>query len=161
MAAPFNFYVCRRIPAIIKTPISLINLETNAAKISKQQITHARLYSSENQFRIPKNTWNFRSIKSSFRIAALVFGGGFVLRNLTKNWNGQKVYADADDNEELNRPDHTPSREVRVDTDNSGLKLTIYQYQTCPFCCKTRAYLDYMGFSYDVIEVNSVSKKEL
>ena len=112
MAAPFNFYVCRRIPAIIKTPISLINLETNAAKISRQQITHARLYSSENQFRIPKNTWNFRSIKSSFRIAALVFGGGFVLRNLTKNWNGQKVYADADDNEELNRPDHTPSREV-------------------------------------------------
>lgn len=23
--------------------------------------------------------------------------------------------------------------------------VTLYQYQTCPFCCKTRAFLDYYG----------------
>ncbi|RUS69175.1 hypothetical protein EGW08_023064, partial [Elysia chlorotica] len=51
--------------------------------------------------------------------------------------------------------------QVRVDTDNTGLKLTLYQYQTCPFCCKVRAVLDYHGFSYDVIEVNSITKKQL
>ena len=50
---------------------------------------------------------------------------------------------------------------MRVDTDNTGLKLTLYQYQTCPFCCKVRAVLDYHGFSYDVIEVNSITKKQL
>ena len=45
-------------------------------------------------------------------------------------------------------------------TDNSGLKITLYQYQTCPFCCKVRAYLDYYGFSYDIVEVNSITRKE-
>ncbi|CAG5134086.1 unnamed protein product [Candidula unifasciata] len=59
------------------------------------------------------------------------------------------------------RPYFKPSREVRVDTDTSGLKLTLYQFQTCPFCCKVRAVLDYHGFSYDVIEVNSVTKKQI
>ncbi|XP_064616162.1 prostaglandin E synthase 2-like [Liolophura sinensis] len=49
-----------------------------------------------------------------------------------------------------------PTKSVRVDTDNYGLKMTLFQYQTCPFCCKVRALLDYYGFSYDVVEVNSV-----
>jgi len=48
-----------------------------------------------------------------------------------------------------------------VPGDDSGLTLTLYQYQTCPFCCKVRAFLDYYGISYDVIEVNPVLRKEL
>ncbi|KAK2169902.1 hypothetical protein LSH36_6g13000 [Paralvinella palmiformis] len=54
-----------------------------------------------------------------------------------------------------------PIRSVRSDGDSTGLKLTMFQYQTCPFCCKARAYLDYRSFSYDVIEVNSVWRKEI
>nr|CAG4651942.1 EOG090X08KD [Triops cancriformis] len=42
-----------------------------------------------------------------------------------------------------------------------AIKLTLYQYHPCPFCCKVRAYLDYAGLAYDVVEVNPVSKKEL
>ena len=42
-----------------------------------------------------------------------------------------------------------------------GIKLTLYQYITCPFCCKARAYLDYYGYSYDIVEVNSISKKQI
>ena len=42
-----------------------------------------------------------------------------------------------------------------------GLKLSLYQYQTCPFCTKVRTYLDYKGISYDVVEVNSVKRKEM
>lgn len=42
-----------------------------------------------------------------------------------------------------------------------GVKLTLYQYVTCPFCCKVRAYLDYYGYSYDIVEVNSISKKQI
>ena len=41
----------------------------------------------------------------------------------------------------------------------SGLKVTLFQYQTCPFCCKARAFLDYFGVNYDVIEVNSVLRE--
>ncbi|XP_077986672.1 prostaglandin E synthase 2-like [Glandiceps talaboti] len=44
---------------------------------------------------------------------------------------------------------------------NDGLKLTIYQYQTCPFCRKVRAYLDFYGLSYNVVEVNPISRKEI
>lgn len=43
--------------------------------------------------------------------------------------------------------------------DTSGLKLTLFQYQTCPFCCKVRAFLDYYGISYDVVEVDPVLRQ--
>lgn len=39
--------------------------------------------------------------------------------------------------------------------------FTLYQYQTCPFCCKTRAVLDYYGFDYKIVEVNPLSRKEI
>jgi len=51
--------------------------------------------------------------------------------------------------------------QIRNPTDKTGLRLTLYQYQTCPFCCKVRAYLDHRGFSYDVIEVNSVRRNQI
>lgn len=39
--------------------------------------------------------------------------------------------------------------------------LTLYQYRTCPFCCKTRAYLDYKKIPYKVVEVNPLFRKEI
>lgn len=49
-----------------------------------------------------------------------------------------------------------------VRENNPGnIKLTLYQFTTCPFCCKVRAYLDYFGYSYDIVEVNSLTKKQL
>lgn len=39
--------------------------------------------------------------------------------------------------------------------------LKLYQYRTCPFCCKARAYLDYAGFQYEVVEVNPLTRKEM
>lgn len=41
------------------------------------------------------------------------------------------------------------------------MKITLLQYQSCPFCCKVRAFLDYYGFSYEVVEVNPVMRKQL
>ncbi|XP_053481961.1 prostaglandin E synthase 2 [Ictalurus furcatus] len=41
------------------------------------------------------------------------------------------------------------------------LKLTLYQYKTCPFCSKVRAFLDYHGLPYDVVEVNPVMRQEI
>lgn len=54
-----------------------------------------------------------------------------------------------------------PSRSVVNELDKTGLKLVLYQYQTCPFCCKVRAYLDFLGLSYDVVEVNPVSRQQI
>lgn len=59
------------------------------------------------------------------------------------------------------KPPITPSRQVTFPVDASGLKLTLYQYQTCPFCCKVRAFLDYYGISYDVVEVDPVLRQEI
>ncbi|CAF0938587.1 unnamed protein product [Adineta ricciae] len=39
-------------------------------------------------------------------------------------------------------------------------KLTLYQYVTCPFCCKVRAFLNYNRIPYDIVEVNSVMRSE-
>ncbi|XP_067087452.1 prostaglandin E synthase 2 [Osmerus mordax] len=41
------------------------------------------------------------------------------------------------------------------------IKLTLYQYKTCPFCSKVRAFLDFHGLPYDIVEVNPVMRKEI
>ncbi|VDK52526.1 unnamed protein product [Anisakis simplex] len=53
------------------------------------------------------------------------------------------------------------TRKVESDADKTLLNVRLYQYQTCPFCCKVRAVLDYYGFNYDIIEVNPITKKEI
>ena len=59
-------------------------------------------------------------------------------------------------------PKFKPAREIPVaDGKSQNFKITLFQYQTCPFCCKARAFLDYFGLAYDVIEVNSVLRKEV
>jgi len=41
------------------------------------------------------------------------------------------------------------------------LSLTLYQYQNCPFCGKVRAFLDYYGIDYTIVEVNPLWKREI
>ncbi|XP_063172539.1 prostaglandin E synthase 2 [Candoia aspera] len=43
----------------------------------------------------------------------------------------------------------------------SDIQLILYQYKTCPFCSKVRAFLDYHGLPYDIVEVNPVMRKEI
>ncbi|KAI6182001.1 Microsomal prostaglandin E synthase 2 [Aphelenchoides fujianensis] len=53
------------------------------------------------------------------------------------------------------------SRKIVSPVDKTGLGLRLYQYQSCPYCSKVRATLDYYGFSYDVVEVNPVTRTQL
>ncbi|CAI2351075.1 unnamed protein product [Caenorhabditis sp. 36 PRJEB53466] len=67
---------------------------------------------------------------------------------------------------QIQRPDQAQndvllSRKVINHLDRSNLKLRLYQYETCPFCCKVRAFLDYYGFSYEVVEVNPVTRSQI
>ena len=43
------------------------------------------------------------------------------------------------------------ARSIRNPNDNTKIKFTLYQYQTCPFCCKARAFLDYYSVSVTLI----------
>ncbi|XP_034183884.1 prostaglandin E synthase Su(P) [Osmia lignaria lignaria] len=59
------------------------------------------------------------------------------------------------------KPQVPISRQIISPVDTTGLKLTLFQYQTCPFCCKVRVFLDYYGISYDIVEVDPVLRKEI
>jgi len=48
-----------------------------------------------------------------------------------------------------------------VGKDGKPLGITLYQYEVCPFCNKVRAFLDFHGIPYTVVEVNPMSKAEL
>ncbi|XP_015281955.1 PREDICTED: prostaglandin E synthase 2 isoform X2 [Gekko japonicus] len=45
--------------------------------------------------------------------------------------------------------------------EEEAAELTLYQYKTCPFCSKVRAFLDYHGLPYEIVEVNPVMRKEI
>ncbi|XP_068577189.1 prostaglandin E synthase 2 [Cebidichthys violaceus] len=55
---------------------------------------------------------------------------------------------------------HLAEEETKV-SGGRGLALTLYQYKTCPFCSKVRAFLDYHGLPYEIVEVNPVMRKEI
>lgn len=44
---------------------------------------------------------------------------------------------------------------------SGSLQLTLYQYKTCPFCSKVRAFLDFHALPYHVVEVNPVRRTEI
>lgn len=58
----------------------------------------------------------------------------------------------------LQQQQHLAEEETKVSRD---LKLTLYQYKTCPFCSKVRAFLDYHGLPYEIVEVNPVMRQEI
>lgn len=60
---------------------------------------------------------------------------------------------------EVSLASSTPVKPGPVPKDQ--MKITLYQYDVCPFCNKVRAYLDYNKIPYTVVEVEPLGKKEL
>ena len=58
-------------------------------------------------------------------------------------------------------PDVPIMRKIMNHSDSTGLDLILFQFQTCPFCCKVRAFLDYSGLSYSVVEVDAVLRQSI
>jgi len=93
-----------------------------------------------------------------------IIGGALGYQSSQANKNKSQIANDDTMKEYIltEKPPEFPfARSIRTDTDRSGLKVTLYQYQTCPFCCKARAFLDYFGINYDVVEVNSVLRTQM
>ncbi|KAG8011744.1 Prostaglandin E synthase 2 [Nibea albiflora] len=53
------------------------------------------------------------------------------------------------------------TQSARQTVSGGGPKLTLYQYKTCPFCSKVRAFLDYHRLPYEIVEVNPVMRTEI
>uniref|UniRef100_A0A8D8FHD6 Prostaglandin E synthase 2 n=1 Tax=Culex pipiens TaxID=7175 RepID=A0A8D8FHD6_CULPI len=104
--------------------------------------------------------------QSSFRLALKAMAVGALLGT---GWSGYTYFkGDAGDHmihektepTFLNRlPDVKITRKVVNPKDDSGLELVLFQFQTCPFCCKVRSFLDYSGLSYSVVEVDAVLRQ--
>lgn len=60
-----------------------------------------------------------------------------------------------------NKPDVPVMRKIINPKDKTGLDIILFQFQTCPFCCKVRAFLDYAGLSYSVVEVDAVLRQSI
>lgn len=58
-------------------------------------------------------------------------------------------------------PDVPVMRRIINSNDKTGLDLVLFQFQTCPFCCKVRAFLDFSGLSYSVVEVDAVLRQSI
>jgi microsomal prostaglandin-E synthase 2 len=69
------------------------------------------------------------------------------------------------DKQELFFVDKLPNvqitRKIVNANNNFGLEIVLFQFQTCPFCCKVRSFLDYYGFSYSVVEVDAVLRQSI
>lgn len=104
--------------------------------------------------------------KANSRVKKLLLAGSFAVTGVTlttiyHRWSPYWFTLQAASGLDFRRPEIEPTKRILVETDNSGLNLTLFQFQTCPFCCKVRALLDYYGMSYNIVEVNSVTKKQI
>ncbi|KAK6032525.1 glutaredoxin [Ostertagia ostertagi] len=95
-----------------------------------------------------------RAVRTAFAAAAFLSAKGTLEDKVVAT--GIETYKPP-----LNYAEVPISRKIINPADKSGLNLRLYQYQSCPFCCKVRAFLDYYGFSYEVVEVNPVTKTQM
>jgi microsomal prostaglandin-E synthase 2 len=58
-------------------------------------------------------------------------------------------------------PDVPIMRSIVNPNDKTGLEIILFQFQTCPFCCKVRSFLDFSGLSYSVVEVDAVLRQSI
>ncbi|XP_077971934.1 prostaglandin E synthase 2-like [Styela clava] len=80
-----------------------------------------------------------------YLLAAIGIGGASAL---FESWN-----------EELHCAETSPeNQDQKVWKD---VKVTLYQYQTCPFCTKVRTFLIYKQIPFEIVEVHPIFKKEI
>ncbi|XP_051509049.1 prostaglandin E synthase 2 [Myxocyprinus asiaticus] len=89
----------------------------------------------------------YAPVRGSGRVVGCAFllGGGFGLYQTIK----------------LTLQRHLAEEQTNAPELSTDLKLTLYQYKTCPFCSKVRAFLDYHGLQYEIVEVNPVMRQEI
>ncbi|XP_050537640.1 prostaglandin E synthase 2 [Daktulosphaira vitifoliae] len=57
-------------------------------------------------------------------------------------------------------PEIKITREVHYHNEEKA-DFILFQYPTCPFCCKVRAFLDYFKISYNIVEVDPMLKQQI
>ncbi|NXW16044.1 PGES2 synthase, partial [Circaetus pectoralis] len=99
--------------------------------------------------------WRLRAPRRDYGAAAAAGGGGggrLLLGAAFALGGGAGLYLAAR---------HRLREHSAAELPAGSLQLTLYQYKTCPFCSKVRAFLDYHGLPYEIVEVNPIMRKEI
>lgn len=103
---------------------------------------------------------NLKAAVTGIAIGA-VAGAGYTLYQQSESDNSLSVKILQNNLKISSFPKVEISRKIVVPNDATGLEITLFQYPTCPFCCKVRAFLDFYGISYNVVEVNPVLRQQM
>ncbi|KAL0852195.1 hypothetical protein ABMA28_000419 [Loxostege sticticalis] len=125
----------------------------------KENVTISKiLYSTKS--RLPKSTMKLTLVSASVGVLIGAGYGGYTHYKI----NAKKSLAPVQTEEFAflkEAPEYSPQYKIINDLDNSNLNLVLFQYRTCPFCCKVRAYLDSRGISYEIVEVDAVLRQAI
>ncbi|KAM3968561.1 prostaglandin E synthase Su(P) [Aphomia sociella] len=120
---------------------------------------NAKLFYSSKS-RLPRSTAKITLVSASLGVLVGAGYGGYTHYKI----NAKKSLAPIE-NEEYpflkKAPEYKPHYKIINEDDTSNLQLVLFQYRTCPFCCKVRAYLDSRGISYEVVEVDAVLRQDI
>ncbi|XP_065074129.1 prostaglandin E synthase 2 [Ochlerotatus camptorhynchus] len=139
---------------------SVVRFSTGLGVVRSQQ--------RHNVVRLLGSSAGRQSSGGSVRLAMKGIAVGAVLGT---GWSGYNYFRGAPTDHMINEkigptyldrlPDVKIMRKVVNPKDDSGLELVLFQFQTCPFCCKVRSFLDYSGLSYSVVEVDAVLRQSI
>jgi hypothetical protein len=138
--------------------ITLNNYTNNGIKLYQKRF-------ETNQTQSPKPTIkSSTTLKSFSKMFILFVSGVFAYYGISMYLNFYDDKADTSEKALKYKPGIIKNVSKKIDRgveNPGGVKITLYQYATCPFCCKVRAYLDYYGYKYDIVEVNSIFRQQL
>nr|XP_021188017.2 prostaglandin E synthase 2 [Helicoverpa armigera] len=110
--------------------------------------------------RLPKSTSKLTLVSASIGVLLGAGYGGYTHYKV----NVKKTFVPGETEEYAflkEAPEYESHYRIVNDADTSNLQLTLFQYQTCPFCCKVRAFLDSRGISYEIVEVDAVLRQAI
>ncbi|KAF9804761.1 hypothetical protein SFRURICE_007664 [Spodoptera frugiperda] len=110
--------------------------------------------------RLPKSTSKLTLVSASIGVLVGAGYGGYTHYKV----NVKKTFKPGETEEYAflkEAPEYAAHYKIINDADTSNLQLTLFQYRTCPFCCKVRAYLDARGISYEIVEVDAVLRQAI
>ncbi|XP_049885011.1 prostaglandin E synthase 2 [Pectinophora gossypiella] len=125
----------------------------------KEDVSISKLFHSS-KGRAPRSTAKITLIGASIGALIGVGYGGYTHYKI----NVKKDFSVVENEEYAflkEAPHYMPHFKIVNEEDTSNLKLVLFQYRTCPFCCKVRAYLDSRGISYEIVEVDAVLRQAI
>lgn len=148
----------QRIPQLVKR--GLLFGETSI--VPRSNLTTIRTFKrstpAENQ---PNAKTNYLKTLFNGAVCGIAIGVGYTVYSSYKSKDVHLVHERKEVFVLEKLPDFKITRKIVNDKDTSNLDLILFQFQTCPYCCKVRAFLDSMGFTYSIVEVDAVLRQDI